>query len=262
MIHRMWSPGRKVQVRLRQDARAKKADFSVLQPASPAEFEAIYQARKSPSSNDKRDTSIEVSSSIVSEPADPFPAKKQSKPPTLLHMHSKESIYDEKGKSRVRERIKSFSDLVQPRNLMPLKLMQDLSAKVKDIRDLKLQEKQKSIVKENLRKVEAIERNHDLRVAKADAEFAQEQTRFRKEKQDIFRWMKLPVHPKDNLLLKKMVRIRLLEILSDVPRSSPSETSSTSSKRSSRRSETRTSRATLSKRSDCSWRTRSASTTT
>lgn len=216
MIHRMWSPDRKVQVRLRHDSRLKKTDFSVLKPSSPADFEAIYESRKSVRSKEKRDTSIDVSSSVVSELADPFANKKQSKPPTLLHLQSKESIYEEKGMSRVRERIKSFSDLVKPRNLMPLKLMQDLTTKVKDIRDSKLEEKQKSLVKDNMRKIEAIERNHDLRVAKADAEFAQEQTRFRKEKQDIFRWMKLPVQPKDNILLNKMVRIRLLEILSDV----------------------------------------------
>ncbi len=217
MIHGMWSPERKVQVRLRQDSKSKKADFSLLKPAKPAEFEAIYESRKSGRSNEKRDTSFEVSSSIISEVADPFASKKQSKPPTLVQLHSKESIYEEKGKSRVRERINSFSDLVQPRNIMPLKLMRDLSAKVRDIRDTKLEEKQKYVVKENMRKIEVIERNHDARVAKAEAEFAQEQTRFRKEKQDIFRWMKLPVHPKDNVLLNKMVRIRLLEILSDVP---------------------------------------------
>ena len=248
MIHRMWSPGRKVQVRLQQDSKAKKTDFSVLQPASPIDFEAIYESRKSVRSKEKRDTSIDVSSSIVSELGDPFAGKKHSKPPTLLHMHSKESIYEEKGKSRVRERIKSFSDLVQPRNLMPLKLMQDLTAKVKGIRDNKLEEKQKSLVKDNMRKIDSIERNHDLRVAKAEAEFAQEQTRYKKEKQDIFRWMKLPVHPKDNVLLNKMVRIRLLEILSDVSSSHserhPSQTRSDSQAHSrtepNKRSDTRT----------------------
>lgn len=47
-------------------------------------------------------------------------------------------------------------------------------------------------------------------------EYDREKKRHEKQKADIFRWMRVPLDPRDNRQLAKMVRVRLLEILSDV----------------------------------------------
>lgn len=47
-------------------------------------------------------------------------------------------------------------------------------------------------------------------------EYDREKKRLEKQKVDIFRWMRVPLDPRDNRQLAKMVRVRLLEILSDV----------------------------------------------
>lgn len=69
---------------------------------------------------------------------------------------------------------------------------------------------------EFLAEIENIEGKHLERHQAEQEEREHEDKKRGKSKQDIFRWLKLPLNSQENALLKKMIRIRLLEILSDV----------------------------------------------
>ena len=70
--------------------------------------------------------------------------------------------------------------------------------------------------KEICKKVELIEKSYNQRIANEEADQVTEEKRRAKAKQDIFKWMNIPFSSEGNPLLKKMVRVRLLEIMSDV----------------------------------------------
>ena len=68
----------------------------------------------------------------------------------------------------------------------------------------------------NLPQIENIEKKHLERHQIEIEERELEERKRLKSKQDIFKWLHLPLDSQENTLLKKMIRIRLLEILSDV----------------------------------------------
>jgi hypothetical protein len=69
---------------------------------------------------------------------------------------------------------------------------------------------------ESLKKILSVERNYNAHIELDEQEYEREKKRFERQKMDIFRWMRVPLNPKDNHQLSKMVRVRLLELLSDV----------------------------------------------
>lgn len=69
---------------------------------------------------------------------------------------------------------------------------------------------------EALKKLLHVERNYNARVEMEEQEYDREKKRLERQKVDIFRWMRVPVDPHDKQQLAKMVRVRLLELLSDV----------------------------------------------
>lgn len=74
----------------------------------------------------------------------------------------------------------------------------------------------KELIEENCKKAEEIEISHLQRGIIEEDQKELELKREMKGKKDVLKWMKVPSTTADNSLLNKMVRIRLLEILSDV----------------------------------------------
>ena len=77
----------------------------------------------------------------------------------------------------------------------------------------------KQLEEENEQKMETLESKHLERHQQEVEERELEEKKRKKSKQDIFRWLHLPLNSQGNGLLKAMIRIRLLEILSDVTKS-------------------------------------------
>lgn len=90
---------------------------------------------------------------------------------------------------------------IKPENLRRKLTFHD-STEVEENKELKMANLEKQHLERHQKEVE-------------DREF-EEKKRIR-SKQDIFKWLHLPPDSLENELLKKMVRIRILEILSDVP---------------------------------------------
>lgn len=91
--------------------------------------------------------------------------------------------------------------------------MKILAQRIRALRPIK---EMVTLIENNCKLAEEIEEAHNLRVA-AEAERGQtEEKIYRKAKDDLLRWMHVPFASNDNSLLNKMIRIRLLEVLSDV----------------------------------------------
>lgn len=218
MIRRMWSPEKIVEVRLIKDSQEKKVNFSDFKPDRKDELEDIFEKKKTEERNLEKNTSLEVSSSLAIEEVPPIQIEAFSRGQTHKKtVESQECLYSksQNGNNRPRK-ISKFNQLLEPRNLIPLKFMKEMSEKVQESRDVKQENKLESVLKESMKRVDAIIRNHDLRVAQDEAIFRQSEFLHKKQKLDIFKWMKLPGTDGSNSLLQKMVRVRLLEIFADV----------------------------------------------
>lgn len=100
--------------------------------------------------------------------------------------------------------------------LVSEKILYKLAIKAENIKEKRPIKELESKIEENYKAAEAIENEH---IAKAAIEKEQkdiEAHRSSKSRVDALKWMHLPNSSSENSLLKKMVRIRLLEILSDV----------------------------------------------
>ena len=74
----------------------------------------------------------------------------------------------------------------------------------------------KQWIDENDKRIDNIEKKHMDRHEQDVEDRENDEKRRQKSKQDIFKWLHLPLSNQDNGLLKRMIRVRLLEILSDV----------------------------------------------
>lgn len=94
-------------------------------------------------------------------------------------------------------------------------IIQSLQERAEEARSNDKLNKYYRIADESIKRIDGIGRRYSQRVKEEERECKGQSEEWDKNNEDIFKWMKIPVNPSDNKFLKKMVRIRLLEILSD-----------------------------------------------
>lgn len=229
----MWSPERVSLSKQQADSKKRRLDFSDMRPMTNKqilEVEMKHQNLDEPEKSDDSSfhlkRSVKKSHSISHLQAEPTISRSQL---FQTSGYTRKPSRKNTGQSMIRlvgadgtilDSPKLTSSVIdsagKSRAKISANMVDRLAAKARQIRNNLTIRDLTNKADEVARRMENIETNFEMRQKQNEEQFERDLERMEKDKQDIFKWIKLPGSPSDNTILKRMLRIRLIEILTSV----------------------------------------------